>query len=114
MKMRTRYAPLALAVALLLSFIYLGTYLALVVPEGILHPRFREKSSININEFAEVSASMQYYRFGGNQPRKLFWPLEWVDRRIRPGSWHSPAELFGPHEIGLLSPSPTFDQTSHY
>jgi hypothetical protein len=98
MEKRTHYSRLVIAVALLLSFMYVITYLALVVPEGILHPRFREQSSININQFSEVSASMHYYRLGGNQPRKLFWPLECLDRKIRPGSWYSPAGLFGSYD----------------
>jgi hypothetical protein len=57
-------APLIVAVSLLLPMLYVGSYFAMVVP----------------------GAAMPYV--GGNETaQKVFWPLEQIDRLLRPTKW---------------------------
>jgi hypothetical protein len=65
-------APLIVAVVLLLlPVLYVGSYLALVVPCGI---------PIN-----DPFGPRTHWRFGAAYAESLFWPLEQIDRKVRPG-----------------------------
>lgn len=55
-------------ILLLLPLVYVGSYCALVEP------------------FWGVAN----YRFGGRTSTRIYWPLEQVDRRVRPGVWQPP------------------------
>ena len=84
MKRESR-APLIVAIVLLLlPVLYVGSYLALVTPcvRIVLNPRIMEGGSIHVYE---------NYRVDGSIPPLLFWPLEQIDRKVRPGAW-DPAE----------------------
>jgi hypothetical protein len=79
-------APVAIAIVLLLPLLYVGSYLALVVPGGFTN---------NSN-----------YRWGGMVADYFFWPLEQIDRSVRPKAWLG--ELF---YRPTVSPSPTKQNT---
>jgi hypothetical protein len=69
MKRESR-APLIIAVTLLVvPVLYVGSYLALVVP-GFRVP------GLNNN-----------YRVGGEYAERFFSPLEQIDRKLRPAAW---------------------------
>jgi hypothetical protein len=70
-QMKKHAAPIIAAILLLLPVLYVGSYLAMVVPQ------------------ADVNAP---YRIGGTNTAKCFWPLEMIDRRLRPKNWDPPAE----------------------
>ena len=73
--------PLILAIALLLlPVLYVGSYFALVVPEG----------KWTAGEMGHVSAAAYYhahYRVLPKLSAQVFWPLEQIDRKVRPGAW---------------------------
>ena len=72
----TNRAPIIVAIVLLLlPVLYLGSYLALVVP-GFWLPSIPADSNENFN-----------YRYGGMLAAKFFWPLEQIDRKFRPKAW---------------------------
>jgi hypothetical protein len=76
-------APLIVAIALLLlPVLYAGSYLALVEPEGVYHVCMSGNSS--------ARSLMGHYRFYSPITDKVFWPLEQVDRKVRPGAWDAP------------------------
>jgi hypothetical protein len=75
---RDSRAPLIVAIVLLLlPLLYVGSYLAMVVPSG--------DGGIRIPGLA----GDEYYRFGGERAAWYFWPLEQIDRKVRPGAWES-------------------------
>ena len=77
MKRESR-APLIIAIVLLLlPVLYVGSYLVLVVPPEQL----RNTRRIQTYLFGP------YYRFGGQWSERFFWPLEQIDRKLRPGAW---------------------------
>jgi hypothetical protein len=61
---------LAAIVMLLLPVLYVGSYLALVTPD-------------HRDPFAYP------YRVQ-NRLVEFYWPLEWIDRRVRPATWQLP------------------------
>jgi hypothetical protein len=69
---RSMLVPVVAAVLLALMLVYLGGYLVLVNPQlaqrGVKYP----------------------YRFGREYSTAIFWPLEQLDRRIRPNAWFDP------------------------
>jgi hypothetical protein len=66
----TNRAPLILAITLLLlPVLYVGSYLALVRP-GLPNPRTGSN-----------------YRYGGFVASYFYWPLEQIDRGVRPDTW---------------------------
>ena len=67
-------APIIAAVLLLVPVLYVGSYFALVVPQGI-YP------------VGDPFAPTMYYRFGNGIAQRLYWPLERIDRRLRPKAW---------------------------
>ena len=76
------FAPIIAAVLLLLPLLYVGSYLAMVVPKGIVVS-------------APTNAGYFVYHYRGHGefgertawPARLFWPLEQIDRRLRPQDW---------------------------
>jgi hypothetical protein len=78
------FAPIIAAVLLLLPVLYVGSYLALVVPEGKPADRvFRE------NGHTVIETYLTPYRFGGKFSERIYWPLEQIDRRVRQDAWES-------------------------
>ena len=96
--MTTSRAPLILAIVLLLlPVLYVGSYLALVLPQGRLVP---ESPTLDVNS---------HYRFGRELGiSRAFWPLEQIDRRMR--STHWAGQPGGPPLIRRLNrqPGPSF------
>jgi hypothetical protein len=77
-KQRTSYAPVVVAVFLmLLPLLYVGSYFALVTPgEYTTHYTF----------IAPMYVPKNYRRYADTAGR-VFWPLEQVDRKARPEAW---------------------------
>ncbi|WP_425617246.1 hypothetical protein NA78x_000919 [Anatilimnocola sp. NA78] len=80
----TTRAPLIIAIVLLLlPVLYVGTYLAMVKP--------RSGGDILLNMIKSD------YRSGGDWESTVFWPLEQIDRRLRPETWRPQSyEYYGP------------------
>jgi hypothetical protein len=78
-------APFVVTVLLLLPLLYVGSYFALVVPAGYFNGRLN------------ISSTMRppNYRIGAQQAAVFFWPLEQIDRRLRPEAWELPWEKAG-------------------
>ena len=72
------FAPIIAAVLLLLPMLYVGSYLALVTPGGtpfVIAPKGQPVTAwANYRAYPDVSAV-------------VFWPLEQIDRRVRPDAW---------------------------
>jgi hypothetical protein len=74
--MKKHAAPIIVAILLLLPVLYAGSYLALVVP----------RPSVG-NSVQLGNGPLWKYRFGGTYAARLFWPLERIDRTVRPEAW---------------------------
>jgi hypothetical protein len=74
------FAPIVAAILLLLPVLYVGSYLALVNPEGLM---IAEESAGGM-AFGKV----YHYRVESDWPAVFYWPLEQVDRQVRPASWN--------------------------
>jgi hypothetical protein len=73
-------APLIIAIVLLLlPVLYVGSYLALVVPGGDI-------GTENATGYYYIRGGQ--YRVDGERIERLFWPLEQIDRKLRPGAWN--------------------------
>src|SRR5687767_213380 len=70
------FAPIIAAFLLLLPVLYVGSYLALVEPQGILGKK--QPGSFSTHH---------YYRIDNNLVTAIFWPLERLDRKLRPKAW---------------------------
>lgn len=73
--MKRNAAPIIAAVLLLLPVVYVGSYLALVNPQ----PLPRKSYSWGQRNYG--------YRIDGLQVARFYWPLEQIDRKVRPGAW---------------------------
>jgi hypothetical protein len=62
---------------LLLPVLYVGSYFAMVVPGP---------GTLTMTSSGECQ-DLASYRFCSEYSRKLFWPLEQIDRKIRPVVW---------------------------
>jgi hypothetical protein len=80
--MRNR-APLIVAIALLiLPVLYMGSYFALVVPGRYSFPPDTDEHQ------TKIILVKNFYRFDFDRmAAKIFWPLEQLDQRVRPGTW---------------------------
>jgi hypothetical protein len=76
-------APIIAAVLLLVPVLYVGSHLALVVPQG------RLVSRPTLPHESPYPPYNTYYRVDGDWSRGVFWPLEQIDRLMRPGAWES-------------------------
>jgi hypothetical protein len=72
-------APIIAAVLLLLPVLYAGSYLALVTPG--------RQQFVDFGPPIGEVPSPADYRVAANSCHRLFWPLEQIDRRVRPGVW---------------------------
>jgi hypothetical protein len=81
--MKRHAAPIIAAILLLLPVLYVGSYLALVTPGGTA------VGSIKINYVPYPV--IDHYRAGGDISGAIFWPLEQIDRKVRPGAWEQPS-----------------------
>jgi hypothetical protein len=72
------FAPFIAAVLLLLQLLYVGSYLALVVPRGVWRSKGTGSSA------AASRTSTDRYRYGGSLADSFFWPLEQIDRGCGP------------------------------
>ena len=91
---RESRAPLIVAILLLLlPVLYVGSYLALVTPQG--WDRWVSAGFVNSTPVGKWVHTN--YRLNAGWPVYFFWPLEQIDRKVRPGAWES----------GLLWPEPT-------
>lgn len=81
--MKRHAAPIIAATLLFLLVLYVGSYFALVVPHGrayVQMPVFPGSAPLYISN----------YRLGDETPRAFFWPLERIDRKVRPQAWVEP------------------------
>jgi hypothetical protein len=80
-------APLITAtVLLLLPVLYVGSYLTLVVPasQPVLIGVYQDQKT---SEVIAEEWMDSHYRWGHRIAGLIFWPLEQIDRRVRPGAW---------------------------
>ena len=90
MKRESR-APLIVAIVLLLlPVLYVGSYLALVLPGNIvvdpggsIHLTLLDTNGLGVPVFGR----RENYRFADSLCSVLFWPLEQIDRKVRPAAW---------------------------
>ena len=68
-----RHATCIIVAILLLLMLYVGSYLALVVPEGIV--------------LKGGESRITHYRSGDRTATAIFWPIEQVDRKVRWSDW---------------------------
>jgi hypothetical protein len=77
---RHNLTPLVLAgLLLLLPVLYLSSYLLLVVRRPMV--------SVSLTYPTQYSAD--YYRVGGDYAEAFYWPLEQIERKLRPAAWDS-------------------------
>ncbi|WP_254513273.1 hypothetical protein [Anatilimnocola floriformis] len=77
---RESYSPLIVAIALLLlPIVYVGSYLTLVVPSAFVT--------------LTRSANRGNYRVASAVCSRIFWPLEKIDRKVRPQAWDDISEF---------------------
>jgi hypothetical protein len=82
--------PVVLAIVLLLlPMLYVGSYLALVVPSGIvIHPGYDpSKEPFYLGYRPMISPLVHHYRTANETAERIFWPLEQIDRRVRRAAW---------------------------
>jgi hypothetical protein len=82
-KPRSTALPVILGVLALLV-LYVASYLALVVPVAFLRIPANNSPA---ETMLLITNPMDHYRWGGMRAAWLFYPLEQIDRRMRPGSW---------------------------
>jgi hypothetical protein len=84
--------PLLIAVALLLCVpVYFVSYVALVVPNGV---------EVSLPAPAPPVWKINHYRLAPDQAAVVYWPLEQMDRRIRPAAWEASwIDIDGPGSI---------------
>lgn len=110
-------APLIVAIVLLLlPVMYVGSYLALVVPRGT-----RARYPINDPRQPGVRSVgyPTHYRRGHHLSERLFWPLEQIDRKVRPGAWEPQIQWKssggGAFQVRRIAPCPNLSlKTGHY
>ena len=85
-KTRSSAAPIFATILLLLPVLYIGSYLALVIPAGKLI-----RSNVAASLFASPQGILRvsHYRIQPAFAARFYWPLEQIDRKVRPGAWIS-------------------------
>jgi hypothetical protein len=86
--MKRHAAPIIAAILLLLPVLYVGSYFALVVPE----PAFYVSSLAN----GEKSRRFTGYQIYSAGCECFYWPLEQIDRTVRPGAWDGGLDAYIP------------------
>jgi hypothetical protein len=94
--MKKHAAPIVAAILLLLPVLYVGSYLALVVPGGI--------AERGTGRFSGVISFDKHYRFANTEAKFIYWPLEQIDRKVRPGAWEPTLKL-GPQFHSIYDPA---------
>jgi hypothetical protein len=87
MRTTRSHAPIIAAVLLLLPVLYVGSYLAMVVPGGITE---RASTSYEMQGKVILYHSQTHYRAGegvATWAERIYWPLERMDRNLRPSAW---------------------------
>jgi hypothetical protein len=74
---RSSAAPIAIIVLATMTLLYVGSYFALVKAEPLWF-----MSGVGPWIKRDV------YRLGGDFSKHFYFPINWVDRRIRPKYWH--------------------------
>lgn len=93
-KQRQARAPLVIAIVLLLlPLLYVGSYLALKKPLAVAVMRNGRSGTYVVAE----------YRMGKRIAGYAFYPLEQIDRQLRPSAWEPTGHGFELLE-GLVSP----------
>jgi hypothetical protein len=77
------FAPFIAALLLLLPVLYVGSYLALVVPAGIPRQGVGVVNGVTVSSISHDN----HYRAASDQKEWFFWPLEQFDRKLRPDKW---------------------------
>ena len=86
---RDSCTPLIIAIVLfLLPVLYVGSYCALVEPEGVYHVCMSGKDT--------ARSLVGHYRLYSPITDKVFWPLEQFDRKLRPQTWEGPSPYTTP------------------
>jgi hypothetical protein len=84
--MRKNALPLIVAILLLLlPVLYLGSYLALVQPQGRPALRSVFVDPVTGNRIEDWVRS--HYLTGYPVVERVYWPLEVIDRTVRPAKW---------------------------
>lgn len=102
MKRESRAPLLVALVLLLLPVLYVGSCLALVVPEGgTLQGKTPDGQIVTVNLGTR-------YRLKPSWAERVFWPLEQIDRKVRPEAWRwqiteaaAPANSAAPKHLQL-------------
>ena len=94
-------APLLVAtLILLLPSLYVASYLTLVVPGGFSPTIPVKGSKIGFCNPCWIV----HYRLGWKASPQLFWPLEQIDRKVRPQAWLSAEDRFWNEELSGRAP----------
>ncbi len=88
--MKRLAAPIISAILLLLPVLYVGSYLASVLPQGKVVSWPVVGSSLP----GHTASYFTHYRWGYELPTSIYWPLEQIDRRIHPDTWEEPPPRF--------------------
>lgn len=92
--MKYSRAPLIFAIALLLlPILYVGSYLALVTPGGF--------SIADDTGGGNMPISFYNYRVSPSICSTLFWPLEQIDRKLRPEAWGFEVQATSSGDYGI-------------
>lgn len=86
MKERSYAAPVVVLLIFLLLVTYVGSYFALVRPEFGNFPTTVD-SVVTAEGNTLTWTYDRGYLNGGDWAAVIYWPLEQVDRRIRPSAW---------------------------
>jgi hypothetical protein len=82
---RSSAAPIIAVILLLLPVLYVLSYLALVVPAGT--SRSLGIAVVNGQTYRQISVA-EHYRWQAEKAAIVFWPLEQMDRKLRPKTWN--------------------------
>jgi hypothetical protein len=82
--MKESRAPLSIAIVLLVvPLLYVGSYLALVRRDGVIHdPPLQLAGGL-----VAPSHHIEFYRLDWDFLATIYWPLEQLDRKLVPGLW---------------------------
>ena len=82
--MKKHAGPIIAAIVLVLPLLYIGSYLALVTPQGTFVAD--RTSPFSYDDLGD--GYMRSYRVQSEWCPIIFWPLEQIDRKVRPESWY--------------------------
>ena len=84
--MKKAAPPIIAALLLLLPLLYVVSYLVLVRPGSA--------GTVALNSAGVLFYKLgPNYRWGGDFANKFYWPLEQIDRKLRPSKWDPEQEL---------------------